>query len=114
MAEATFFNPYAYDFSDFGGWAYGFLFHREETTFDYVVVQGSGAWKHYVRRSGEDQLLKSGFVPFGNLRTGAREANQLTLVVTGRDAQLFVNDTLAASLAVEGSHRRGDVQVAAR
>ena len=106
-AVATFRNPYA---RSLGRWDYGFLFRRPEAnSFHAVVVTSDGRWVHFLREGevNETEPLDSGQV--SGLRTGARDSNQLRIVVTEDIGWFFVNGEFIAQLDLSDGPLSGDV-----
>lgn len=108
IAEVRFFNPYD---STEGDWDYALFFRGDEGGNYRLILRSTRQWALSQLQGVLFTTLQGGFLPSSNFDTTAGGYNDLRLVVRGRGAQFYVNDTYIAQLDVSQRWIVGEIQV---
>jgi hypothetical protein len=106
IAEATFQNPYS---SDEGKWDYGFLIKISQDIYYAIRITSDDEWDHIqLTGEGERISLNQGKV---DLQLGAKQSNDLRIIVVGDSGALYVNGQFVTELDTSGLTKSGEVRV---
>jgi S1-C subfamily serine protease len=108
--EATFHNPHGISTTN---WDYGFEFHRDGASMDFIVLRSSGDWTHRTYIDGTWEKIDQGTFAASLLDTHVYGSNKLRLTVNGTSGQFYVNGTKIADIRASSSPRGSGFGVAA-
>ena len=108
MITADFEVPYS---SDTGAWDVGFIFRNAgRGNLQYVSLNSSGDYAHWLRINYKNTQLASGVVPEWNLQEGM--INEVTLIAIEDRGWLAVNSTLIAEIDTSAGSESGSLEIA--
>lgn len=109
IAEVTFKNPYS---TSTGNFDYGYMFRNLGGNDQYrlTVAENTGWQLAFHSGNSEGTQVGSGYI--NNLKTGAGESNDFTLIALGQKGWLYCNDTLVSELDLSNSQAEGSVSAA--
>lgn len=108
VVDVRFFNPYHLDEDQ---WDYGIFFRDVQSQQYRIAITSEGFWSHEYVASGVFTTLNSGYISSSDIDTTEHGHNDLRLVVRGRGAQFYVNDTFIAELDVSAHWKAGSIQI---
>lgn len=109
VAESAFANPYS---TAVGAWNHGFIFRRDGSQFDVVIIRSSGLWEHVSRDGSADgETLQQGRI--ANFSSAAGVVNHLRLITIWDKGWLYLNENLLGELDLSSTRTSGDVGVVA-
>jgi curved DNA-binding protein CbpA len=100
--EATFHNPHGINTTK---WDYGFRFHSNGKSEDFVILDSNGWWYHRLYDGTSWNSIDRGTFAASLLDTHAYGSNKLRLTVNGTSGKFYVNGTKIADIRVSSSPR---------
>jgi len=100
--EATFHNQHGISTWD---WDYGFQFHTNGLSKDFIVLDSSGRWYHRTTDGTVGDSVAEGTFAASLLDTHAYGSNKLRLTVNGTSGKFYMNGTNIADIRIRSLPR---------
>ena len=104
--SVSFENPFH---AEFAAWNYGIKFRDNGTSYQMITLDSQARLNYLVGGTQTVDLVSSQDI--SSILTGGAQGNDLTLVVLGNVALIFINNSLQATIDVIGENISGDISL---